>query len=855
MTKTISEFMRRSAQAIGVVALAVISTPALHAQPTPTFANVTVHDPSVVRSGAEFYVFGSHLASAKTTDFMNWTQLSTSPVAGNPIAPNPQVEFQEALTSVGTDTFWAPDVIRLNDGRYYLYYCVGRLDQPRAALGLAVSNSIGGPYSNLGIMLTSGMPGLSAAGVPYNATIHPNTVDPSVFFDLTGNYWMVYGSYSGGIFILAMNPNTGLPLAGQGYGKKLIGGNHARIEGAYILYSPESAYYYLFLSFGGLGANDGYNIRVGRSRNPDGPYLDAAGTDLVTVAGAPGTLFDDASIAPHGVKLMGNYQFLHVAGEPQLTSRGYRSPGHNSAYYDPATGKHFLVFHTRFVGRGEQHEVRVHQMFMNTDGWLVAAPHRYAQETIATTSPTQIQGDWKLINHGKAISGTVNTSVAINLAANGTVTGAVSGTWEISGGRYATLTLAGTTYRGVFVRQWDDDNLVWVLAFSALSNNGVAIWGSKVAALNVDVPPSISSQPTSHTVAAGGTVVFSVEASGTPTPTYQWRKDGVAISGATSALLVLRNLTAASAGSYTCAVTNDAGSISSTAATLTVVTTNDPGKLTALSIRGQVGTGGDVMIAGIIVENSTVQTLIQAIGPTLGVLAPPLAPSVLVNPNLELYQLVNGAFVNTQQGNDDWGGFTSITGAAARAGATPLTNSTSKDSSLLATLSPGIYTANVNGVGSTTGVALLQAYAVPSATDTGTLSALSIRGRVGTGGDIMIAGLIVSGSTSKTLIIQAVGPTLGVIAPDLASTVLTDTKLELYQLVNDAFVKIRTNEDWGGDAQITTIQTAVGATGLSNASSRDSALLVTLPPGIYTANVSGVNNTGGVVLLQAYAVP
>ncbi|HEX2855208.1 MAG TPA: glycoside hydrolase family 43 C-terminal domain-containing protein [Opitutaceae bacterium] len=834
---------------------AAFAGPALYAQPAPTFTNVTVHDPSVVRSGAEFYVFGSHLASAKTTDFMNWTQLSTSPAAGNPMAPNAQVEFSEALTSVGSDTFWAPDVIRLNDGRYYLYYCVGRLDQPRAALGLAVSNSIGGPYSNLGIMLTSGMPGTSAAGVPYNATIHPNTVDPAVFFDFTGNYWMVYGSYSGGIFILAMNPITGLPLAGQGYGKKLIGGNHARIEGAYILYSPESAYYYLFLSFGGLNANDGYNIRVGRSRNPDGPYLDAAGTDLATVAGAPGTLFDDASIAPHGVKLMGSYQFLHVAGEPQLTSRGYRSPGHNSAYYDPATGKHFLVFHTRFVGRGEQHEVRVHQMFMNTDGWLVASPHRYAGETIAPTSTGQVAGDWKLINHGKAISGTVNNSVAISLNADSSVTGAATGTWELSGGRYATLTLGGTTYRGVFVRQWDDDNLVWVLTFSALSNNGVAVWGSKVAALNVDVPPSISSQPASQTVAAGGTVVFSVEASGTPAPTYQWRKDGVAISGATSPLLVLRNLTAGSAGGYTCTVTNDAGSISSTSAALTVVSTGDPGRLTALSIRGQVGTGGDVMIAGIIVENSTVQTLIQAVGPTLGVIAPSLAPTVLVDPNLELYRLVNGSFVNTLQGNNDWNGSPAIIAAEAAAGATALTNTTSKDSSLLATLSPGVYTANVNGVGSTTGVALLQAYAVPSATDTGTLAALSIRGRVGTGGDIMIAGLIISGSTSKTLLIQAVGPTLGVISPDLASSVLNDTKLELYQLVNGSFVKIRTNEDWGGDPQIATIQTAAGATGLPNSSSRDSALLVTLPPGVYTANVSGVNNTGGVVLLQAYAVP
>ena len=119
----------------------------------------------------------------------------------------------------------------------------------------------------------------------------------------------------------------------------------------------------------------------------------------------------------------------------------------------------------------------------------------------------------------------------------------------------------------------------------------------------------------------------------------------------------------------------------------------------------------------------------------------------------------------------------------------------------------------------------------------------------------MVAGIIVGGSTAKTLIIQAVGPTLGVLYPSLQSSVLANPKLELYQLVNGTFVKILENDDWGGDANITTQQSASGATVLSGATSKDSALLVTLPPGVYTANVSGVNDTSGVVLLQAYAVP
>jgi len=554
---------------LAILGLAAVTLRAQSDPPAPTFTNVTVHDPSIMQDGENFFIYGSHLASARTADLMSWTQLSSSAAAGNLLVPNPAVTFSEVLTWAQTNTFWAPDVIRLGDGRYYLYYCACKGDSPLSALGLAVADSPTGPFSHVAVLLKSGMAGTSEDGTAYNATIHPNVVDPAVFYDQTGKLWMVYGSYSGGIFILQLNTVTGRPLAGQGYGKKLVGGNHSRIEGPYILFSPQSEYYYLFLSFGGLDAAGGYNIRVGRSRNPDGPYLDASGTDLTNVKGAAGSFFDDASIAPHGVKLMGNYQFLHVAGEPGTTSRGYVSPGHNSVCRDPATGKYFLVFHTRFVGRGEQHEVRVHQMFINADGWPVVAPHRYAGETIAVTDTTQIPGDYKLINHGKDITATVKSSTLITLQANGSITGAITGSWQTSGDYYVSLALSGVIYRGVFVRQWDDDNQAWVLAFTALSNYGSAWWGSKAAAV-APAAPVITAQPESRTVTAGNAVSFTVVANGSPGPTYQWQKGGVNITGATSASYSLGSAAAGDAGSYTVVVTNASGSVTSNVATLTV---------------------------------------------------------------------------------------------------------------------------------------------------------------------------------------------------------------------------------------------------------------------------------------------
>src|SRR5690606_33925415 len=118
-------------------------------------------------------------------------------------------------------------------------------DSPLSALGIAVSDHIEGPYVDQGIFLKSGKGKVPIGDKNYNANIHPNTIDPHVFFDNEGKLWMVYGSYSGGIFIMEMNAETGFPIAydqstlnseNDGYGRKLMGGNHGRIEAPYIQY-------------------------------------------------------------------------------------------------------------------------------------------------------------------------------------------------------------------------------------------------------------------------------------------------------------------------------------------------------------------------------------------------------------------------------------------------------------------------------------------------------------------------------------------------------------------------------------------------------------------------------------------
>ncbi len=447
------------------------------------FKNASVHDPSIIRTeDGTFYVFGSHLAVAKSDDLIHWTQVNSGVYEGNPVIPNVFEEMAETFEWAQTRTFWAGDVVQLPDGKYYMYYSACKGDSPRSALGLAVADHIEGPYRNAGILLKSGMWGQpSEDGTVYDAARHPNTVDPHVFFDKEGQLWMVYGSYSGGIYILKMDPATGRPLPGQGYGKKLLGANHSRIEGPYMLYSPETDYYYLFLSFGGLDAKGGYNIRVVRSRRPDGPFVDAEGNDMTKVGGGPGSFFDDRAIEPYGVKLMGNFQFQNAEGEIANVGPGYVSPGHNSAWHDAETGRYFLIFHTRFPSRGEAHEVRVHQMWMNADGWPVVAPHRYTGETIGAYTADEVAGAYKFIRHGKDISADIKKSELLSLNRDGSVDGAENGSWKLDGDHRLELTLGGETFKGVFVRQWDPGTFRDVMTFTALSSRGEAVWGSHVA--------------------------------------------------------------------------------------------------------------------------------------------------------------------------------------------------------------------------------------------------------------------------------------------------------------------------------------------------------------------------------------
>ncbi|TMN62358.1 endo-alpha-(1-_5)-L-arabinanase, partial [Pseudoalteromonas sp. S1727] len=113
--------------------------------------------------------------------------------------------------------------------------------------GLAQADTIEGPYIDQGVFLRSGYRSadeftaypLDNGQTTWNGAVDPNAIDPAAFYAKDGSLWMVYGSYSGGIFVLAMDETTGKPLPGQGYGTKLVGGDYRAIEGAFAMSSAE----------------------------------------------------------------------------------------------------------------------------------------------------------------------------------------------------------------------------------------------------------------------------------------------------------------------------------------------------------------------------------------------------------------------------------------------------------------------------------------------------------------------------------------------------------------------------------------------------------------------------------------
>lgn len=350
---------------------------------------------------------------------------------------------------------------------------------------------------------------------------------------------------------------------------------------------------------------------------------------------------------------------------------------------------------------------------------------------------------------------------------------------------------------------------------------------------------SIAPTLTALTAVSGQSFTLTVTATDTGTTlSYQWYKDGIVLAGATSPTYTVSSATTADAGTYTVAVSGSSGVITPPA-TLVVVEAARVGGLIGLSTRALGGTGSQTLIVGFTVAGGDKRVLVRGVGPTLTDFG---VAGALNDPHLALFSATGTLLA----ANDNWGGTSELSTAFSSAGEFPLP-AASKDAALVSTLAPGSYTAHIAPATGEPGVALAEIYDLATLAS-GRLSNLSTRAQVGTGGDVLIVGFVVSGNLPKTLLIRGIGPALTAFG---IAGALADPKVEVFR----ENARIDQNDNWGGDTRLAAAFSQVGAFSLTDTSSRDAALIVTLPPGNYTAQVSGVGGTTGTALAEVYELP
>ena len=536
------------------------STQLQNMQKPKTYSNVSVHDPSVVYnpSDANYYIVGSHIGVAKSADLVNWVGVNTgrehttffgqSYKTAFSSCPTHEVKVKrgaeivtETLGSFDAGAYcsiyasntsewiagdmWAPDIVYNVQMKKWCMYLSLNGDNWASVIVLLTADSPTGPFRYEAPIVFGGFNNVSYSGKKVDVaktdmqivtgsnslptrfssagskwgTYYPNCIDPCGFYDEEGELWLTYGSWSGGIFMLKLDKNTGLrdytytysgttldanATSDQYFGKKIAGGYYVSGEGSYIQYIR--GYYYLFMSYGGYAPDGGYEMRVFRSSSPTGPYKDAAGN--VAIFNNYQLNYGPNSTSNRGMKLLGafnNWGTMTV---------GECAEGHNSACVD-AEGNAFVVYHTKFNNGTVHHQVRVRQLFQNEYGWLVASPFRY---TSMKTTQTQIEstrlysnedvaGTYQLLIHPYKLnhSGFAEaTPISVVLSEGGKISGDKMGTWEFTqeGKSYIKMTISGISYYGVLAEQ-NIDGLTDMpaLCISCVSNAGVPLWAYKYA--------------------------------------------------------------------------------------------------------------------------------------------------------------------------------------------------------------------------------------------------------------------------------------------------------------------------------------------------------------------------------------
>lgn len=379
----------------------------------------------------------------------------------------------------------------------------------------------------------------------------------------------------------------------------------------------------------------------------------------------------------------------------------------------------------------------------------------------------------------------------------------------------------------------------WDLPFGAPRSNNV------LAVLPAAGAPVLTRQPAAQTTIEGRPTTLTVALENPDANTsFQWRRNGINLPGATLASLTIAATPLASAGDYTVLVRNGHGSMLSAPAPVAVVPVAQAGRLVNLSVLGALDRPDDSLTVGFVVSATGTRVkplLVRAGGPSLsgfGVSAPN------ADPKLELF-----AQGNRIAQNDDWGGGATLAAAGTQVGAFPYASPTSKDAALFSdTIPAGPCTFVITANGGAAGVVLGEVYdATPEATigvNTPRLVNVSVAKRLAASATLS-AGFVIAGTTPVTVLLRAVGPGL---SPHGVTDAVADPVLTVYRSGTPA--AIATNDNWGGGAELRDVFTAVGAFPIT---ANDAAVRLVLPPGNYSAQTAA-GAVAGTVLVEIYEV-
>ncbi|MDP4204671.1 MAG: arabinan endo-1,5-alpha-L-arabinosidase [Bacteroidota bacterium] len=440
-----------------------------------------VHDPACIKVGEYFYLYSTdaiyipegrifkddsvkmgHIQVRRSKDLVNWEFMGW---AFEQIPQDAAMHIRTHNNGKGADGIWAPYIIKVGK-EFRLYYAVSAFGKNVSYIGLAVSNSPMGPWKLRGPVVKT-----TSADVM-------NAIDPTVIRDeASGRTWMIYGSYFGGIYCVELNLKSGLCAKSGDKGTciaKRKEGDAKIIEAPDVIYNPELKKYYLFVSYDPLFTH--YNVRVGRSDKPEGPYYDFFGNDM-------------AEPVDHLPTLTYAYRFENHPG--------WAGVAHCNEIND--RGRYFMFHQGRLAPDNLQLNLHVREMGWLPSGWPVVSPERFAGTGLVKASKESLQGDWEVIflndisDSVRLCQGQIppggwsysrkefNNSMPVHFSSDGTLELNQFINWNLNGDNLIEFkTKAGEKVYAILFSAYDWENKKETIVFSGIAPSGYSFWGKKI---------------------------------------------------------------------------------------------------------------------------------------------------------------------------------------------------------------------------------------------------------------------------------------------------------------------------------------------------------------------------------------